>query len=508
MAAAAASGPPATPNGGSVLRSAGNMLLSGPSDRTGTPRTAEKDQEESSERRRVVSEILAEASEPVSAATVSPDAKAIDDANEATFSPDAKATFSPDAKRKPMLLASSFQSCPPSLATEPISPDSDSCVVKRSAVGSLRSRKLTIQSKISSLQRLDTQEGRLFELAHPAVDCCTPGAVASVWGKCSDQDKYQPFFSGKSMNFHRLSCFEDAPFEVGIHCQRGHKTHIPNQDDFFVLQREGWLLCGVVDGHGQHGHEVAHFVQEHLPTSILNRFKPGSTVASDAGEWRNSAAGAFEDVVGKMKEDISTKCQDSGATTSVVCLSRPMGGASSKLLTAHVGDSTVVYAFRKAADPTASASWEVRFVTHNHRPDREDEMNRIRAHNGEVIFSEGGKQPPRLRVPSGDMAISRAFGDVDAVEYGLSSEPEVGDEHILEDEDDHLVLVCSDGVWDVFSPQEAVNMVAKFAADDSQRAAERLAAKSQSRWQQQGSAGVIDDITVIVIRPKHQAALS
>eukprot|EP00930_Biecheleria_cincta_P043991 TRINITY_DN30178_c0_g1_i2.p1 TRINITY_DN30178_c0_g1~~TRINITY_DN30178_c0_g1_i2.p1 ORF type:complete len:491 (-),score=96.36 TRINITY_DN30178_c0_g1_i2:78-1433(-) len=449
------------------------MLLAGPSDPT--PRTAEKEREEGSERRRAVSEMLAEVDEAACAATISPDAK---------------------AKPAQQLLS-------PAGGPEPTSPASmqsgDTPLVKRSLAGNLRSRKITIQTKIGSLQGLDSQEGRLVELAHPAVDCCTPGAVASVWGKCSDQDKYQPFFSGKSMNFDRLSSFGDLPFEIGIHCQRGHKTHIPNQDDFFVLQREGWLLCGVADGHGQYGHEVSHFVQEHLPKSILSRFKPG---LASADEWRTSAVGAFEDVVSKMKQDIPTKCQESGATASVVCLSRQEGGATSKLRTAHVGDSTVVYARKASADP----SWEVRLVTRNHRPDREDEMRRIKQSNGEVVFSEHANQPPRLRVPSGDMAVSRAFGDIDAVEFGLSSEPEVEDENILEDKDEHLVLVCSDGVWDVFEPQEAVNMVAKFAADDSQRAAERLAAKSQSRWQQQGSAGVIDDITVILIRPKREAA--
>lgn len=99
------------------------------------------------------------------------------------------------------------------------------------------------------------------------------------------------------------------------------------------------------------------------------------------------------------------------------------------------------------------------------------------------------------------MAMSRALGDLEAQQYGMCCEPEFPTECQLKEEDEHLIILCSDGVWDMVNPREAVNIAAKFEA---QRAAERLAAKAQSRWQEESDTH-IDDITVIVIRTGSEA---
>eukprot|EP00440_Ansanella_granifera_P014595 gb/GFBE01015864.1/.p1 GENE.gb/GFBE01015864.1/~~gb/GFBE01015864.1/.p1 ORF type:complete len:495 (+),score=105.93 gb/GFBE01015864.1/:1-1485(+) len=475
-----------TPTGGRVLRSAGMSMLS-------PTNQSDKSLEESSDKKdKTVDKKSAE--KKVSAAELLGEAA---DVGSVIHSPDAKAMATPLKSEKDEPPS---RTCSSSSLTSTVA--SSEAVVKR-PVGALRSRKLTIDTKINSLLSKDADNGRLVERAHPAVDCCTPGTVASVWGETSDQDKYQPFFSGKAMNFHRVSSFGDLPHDIGVHCQRGQKPQAPNQDDFFILQRAGWLLCGVADGHGANGHDVAHFVQENLPKCFLSKYKPG--VSND---WREAASASFLESVDKMKAEIPSKCNESGATASMVLISRDKGKepGPTKVRTAFVGDSLVVHA-KKA--PGAS-SWEVSFVTSPHRPDREDELARIEAAKGEVVVPpEGNSGPPRLRVPSGDMAMSRALGDLDAHAYGLIAKPEVPEDCILEDDADHLILICSDGVWDMIEPREAVGIVAKFAADDSQRAAERLAAKAQSRWQQQETQpGVIDDITVILIRPGKIEGLS
>eukprot|EP00441_Pelagodinium_beii_P002058 CAMPEP_0197700930 /NCGR_PEP_ID=MMETSP1338-20131121/122588_1 /TAXON_ID=43686 ORGANISM="Pelagodinium beii, Strain RCC1491" /NCGR_SAMPLE_ID=MMETSP1338 /ASSEMBLY_ACC=CAM_ASM_000754 /LENGTH=463 /DNA_ID=CAMNT_0043284587 /DNA_START=18 /DNA_END=1409 /DNA_ORIENTATION=- len=357
----------------------------------------------------------------------------------------------------------------------------------------LRSRKLTIDTKISSLITEKSEEGKYVQASHPAAELCTPGTVVSVWGKTTDQDAYQPFFGGKSLNFDGVGKFGDLHHDIGVHCQRGQKPHAPNQDDFFVLQKEGWLMCGVADGHGQCGHDVSRFVQENLPQFVIKHF------VTDKEDWRTSASSAFSDVTEKMKKDIPSKCSESGATASVVLIKHDESDSGfMHVHSAFVGDSTIVYARRKN-----DASWEVAMESENHRPDREDELKRIKAAGGEVMISSDPKNPSRLRVPSGDMAMSRALGDIDAHAHGLIAEPQFPDPIEMKDDAQHLILICSDGVWDVIEPKEAVTIVSKFAADDSQRAAERLAAKAQSRWQQQEtSPGVIDDITVILIRPR------
>eukprot|EP00931_Biecheleriopsis_adriatica_P056442 TRINITY_DN33439_c0_g1_i1.p1 TRINITY_DN33439_c0_g1~~TRINITY_DN33439_c0_g1_i1.p1 ORF type:complete len:483 (-),score=103.32 TRINITY_DN33439_c0_g1_i1:36-1484(-) len=469
MAAAIATPGCSTPTGGRVLRSAGLSMVNEKTPRPdSTPGPENKDK--AIEKKPLAANLLEE--KLVGKDLVEKTAELLGEPDASTSRPGSSASLSP----------STSASCASA---------SDGAVVKR--VVGMRSRKLTIDTKISSMLGKDINGG-LAEMPHPANSCCSPGPVASVWGGVSDQDQYQPFFGSKSLNFHRLSSFGDLPHDIGVHCQRGQKPSAPNQDDFWVLQKTDWLLCGVADGHGVAGHEVSHFVQENLPQSFLGRYK-------SKGDWRSAVHSAFEEVIEKMKSEIPTKCQESGATASMVMLGRdrkdPGTYAPLKLRTSYVGDSQIVLAKKESG----SSAWEIEMVTETHRPDREDELERIRKAKGQVSPAEG-KKPPRLRVPSGDIAMSRALGDIDAQEHGLTWEPEILDDIILQEDAEHIILICSDGVWDMFEPREAVSIVAKFAADDSQRAAERLAQKAQSRWQQkEADVGVIDDITVIVIRP-------
>eukprot|EP00913_Durusdinium_trenchii_P034615 g32385.t1 len=103
----------------------------------------------------------------------------------------------------------------------------------------------------------------IHEKRHPAEDK-TPGKVLALWGDEShDEDFYAPYFSSKPMNF-------DGEFSRMRHClgvvsHRGHKPEQPNQDNFFVLVRKESVLMGILDGHGPHGHSVAHFAQDWTP---------------------------------------------------------------------------------------------------------------------------------------------------------------------------------------------------------------------------------------------------
>ncbi|CAE8639245.1 unnamed protein product, partial [Polarella glacialis] len=362
----------------------------------------------------------------------------------------------------------------------------------RRTVGNLRSRKLTIDSKIASMT--DGQKdssGQLVRMPHPACPMSSPGTVTSVWGHYNDQDKFQPFFSAKTMNYDNCAVSGDLPHAIGVHCQRGQKPTSPNQDDFFVLQKQGWLLCGVADGHGIDGHHVSHFVQERLPKSLLSRRK------DIADDWRGASSSAFLEVMEQMQVDIPKQCVESGTTASVVWMVTDVKGLM-KVRTAHVGDSCIVYGSKRKGE----VNWQAELLTDVHKPDRKDEAARIEKMGGTVIPSPDGSQPARLAVPSGDMAMSRAMGDLDAHKCGLVAEPECSKELILEDGVDHMLLIGSDGIWDMLTPLEAVSIVGKFAPDDTQRAAERLCAKAQSRWQHKVTqSGVIDDITLIVIRP-------
>jgi len=84
------------------------------------------------------------------------------------------------------------------------------------------------------------------------------------------------------------------------------------------------------------------------------------------------------------------------------------------------------------------------------------------------------------------------------VPFGLSTEPEFSVGELTENHDS-FVLMASDGVWDVISPAQAVQLVGKFSPDEAQTAVERLVSKAKMRWQTKES--VVDDITAILIWP-------
>jgi serine/threonine protein phosphatase PrpC len=96
-------------------------------------------------------------------------------------------------------------------------------------------------------------------------------------------------------------------------------------------------------------------------------------------------------------------------------------------------------------------------MSHDHKPAREDEKARIEKLGGKVIHYG------TWRV-QGVLATSRSFGDRRLKTY-VTAEPEVKTRQ-LQDGDDFLIL-ASDGVWDVLSSQEAVDIVKQAISEGS-----------------------------------------
>jgi len=84
-------------------------------------------------------------------------------------------------------------------------------------------------------------------------------------------------------------------------------------------------------------------------------------------------------------------------------------------------------------------------LSSDHKPDRPDELARIEAAGGRVIFWEGARV-------LGVLAMSRAIGDGYLKPY-VSSVPEVT---VTERSDgDECLILASDGLWDVVSNEDA-----------------------------------------------------
>lgn len=343
----------------------------------------------------------------------------------------------------------------------------------------------------------DESNSRYASKQHPAQAVMTPGQVVSVWGATpSKEDRYTPFSSEKNICFD--GDFSRMRHRVGVMSHRGHKPESPNQDDFFVLARKECVLFGVLDGHGPEGHEIAHFTQERLPALIMERLR------EDKEAWEDAVSKSVKDLIGLSSTNLEKEAAYSGTTFTIAMLDRAGGSAPSKepirLRCAFLGDSIAVFAKRK----TKKEPWQVTQLTDIHRPDREDEARRILAAGGKVHLPKDPHNGARLLTPDWNLAMSRSFGDFHAVPFGLSNEPEFSGGELGVDgvDQDHFVLVASDGVWDVIPPSQAVQLVAKYPPDQAQTAVEKLVAKAKMRWQ--SNEDVVDDITAVLIWPSFE----
>ncbi|XP_022145963.1 uncharacterized protein LOC111015293 isoform X2 [Momordica charantia] len=169
----------------------------------------------------------------------------------------------------------------------------------------------------------------------------------------------------------------------------------------------------------------------------------------------------------------------SGSTATVILL------ADAQILVANIGDSKAFLCSEKFQSPTEAkatflrlykqkrysgaprarghgnsrpdsydglAHFYVKELTRDHHPDREDERSRVEIAGGHVVDWGG---VPRV---NGQLAITRAIGDVPFKSYGVISAPEVTDWQPLTTNDSYLVA-SSDGIFEKLSSQDVCDLM-------------------------------------------------
>merc|ERR1712008_572702 len=114
---------------------------------------------------------------------------------------------------------------------------------------------------------------------------------------------------------------------------------------------------------------------------------------------------------------------------------------------ANAGDSRSVY---------SKNSGKAIALSYDHKPDDEPEETRIMKAGGYV---SGGRV-------DGDLAVSRGFGDfrfkacpqLEPHDQRVSPIPDIMVQNRNDEEDEFIILAC-DGIWDVATNQECVQMV-------------------------------------------------
>lgn len=159
-----------------------------------------------------------------------------------------------------------------------------------------------------------------------------------------------------------------------------------------------------------------------------------------------------------------------GTTATAVAI------CAGSLVIAHAGDSRALIALSNGG---------TRRLCEDHRPTREDELNRI-SNAGGLVVCVGGA--PRV---NGVMAVTRALGHADFAGLVIP-EPEVRTEALQGDE--KFLVIGSDGIWDHVNDEECTDVVsAHMDGEGGARAAVR--ALVQRAWDSGGN----DDITAVVV---------
>lgn len=382
----------------------------------------------------------------------------------------------------------------------------------------------------------EIERGMLLQLEnHHVMDLANTDntwANSRKWSIGSDTDKElhrRPSFSDKSIQAYG-SPVQIAELGIGYACKKGLKPVSPNQDSFFVMRVEThWSVYGVFDGHGRKGHDISNFVKEFLPKLLL---MDTEGLKEDPCKTLRSAFLGTQRMLIELTRTRKLDASSSGTTSSVILHNHK----DNVLYIAHVGDSRCVIASSHADKQGVVAT----DLMQDHKPELPIERARIEKNGGEVR-----KNPydvtarvyvAKERYPG--LAMSRALGDLIGYNYaGVSAEPEtsirclnLGNADMLASqpkevqlngvvpgpplnvpegesgasaaqgiENDKFILLCSDGVWEFMSSQEAVAIAARLPPRKAMQAAEEIARISWDRWIQEEGGRVVDDITAVLI---------
>lgn len=102
----------------------------------------------------------------------------------------------------------------------------------------------------------------------------------------------------------------------------------------------------------------------------------------------------------------------------------------------------------KSTGPT----FHVKELTKDHHPDRAEERDRVEAAGGYVLEWAG---VPRV---NGELAVSRAIGDIPFKRYGVIATPEMTDWQSLTNNDSYLVA-ASDGIFEKMTTQDVCDLL-------------------------------------------------
>nr|KYP53412.1 putative protein phosphatase 2C 52 [Cajanus cajan] len=350
------------------------------------------------------------------------------------------------------------------------------------------------------------------------VDTITPTCLE--FGFCG-QKSAKRTFSDHVVSLHQLPSLPNRIFTNGksrsscIFTQQGRKG--VNQDAMIVWEdfmSEDVTFCGVFDGHGPHGHLVARKVREALPLKLLSFLHSSESGRNGSGKdcfrgnmkpesgesekdvpaedklnsmWKEAFMKAFKAMDKELRSHPNLDCFCSGSTAVTIVKQ------GSNLFMSNIGDSRAIMGSKDSNDSMVAIQ-----LTVDLKPDLPREAERIKRCKGRVFALQDEPEVHRVWLPFDDapgLAMARAFGDFCLKEYGVISIPEFSHRQLTDK--DQFIVLASDGVWDVLSNEEVVEIVSSASTRSS--AARTLVDSAAREWKLKYPTSRMDDCAVVCL---------
>ncbi|KAL6523309.1 hypothetical protein OROGR_016912 [Orobanche gracilis] len=278
----------------------------------------------------------------------------------------------------------------------------------------------------------------------------TSDNVGPTWLTLNDATFYHPVLSwGSFATCGRRETMEDTHFMM---------PHFGDRDDIYVF--------GIFDGH--RGAAAADFSAGVFPRFLRNQFSISSPSQALLEAFIRTDI-AFRDELKSFRESKAVIQKDwhPGCTAVATLVVR------NKLFVANAGDCRTIIC--RAGNPYA--------LSRDHVASCREERERAVGAGARVKW-----QVDTWRIGLAALQVTRSIGDDDLKPF-VTAEPEIT-EILLSAEDEYIVM-ASDGLWDVVSNADVVNII-RDTVKEAEMCSKRLATEAVER-------GSKDNITVIVV---------
>jgi serine/threonine protein phosphatase PrpC len=281
--------------------------------------------------------------------------------------------------------------------------------------------------------------------------------------------------------------------EIGVCSAVGRDPMRPkkvNQDAYFISDN----LYGILDGHGRQGQIVTAYLANELPICIqqpelsaavelelvqeqIQRLGNYSLAYVDTLPLEHQTLiEAFHTVHWNAMQDPNVPAGRNGGTCIVASLLQDYN-----LHVAHVGDSRAILVRMGTVQPLTVET-----------------TVKLPAERERILNGEGSLVGSNVFYGPVGIAMTRALGDAVMLRAGVVPTPIVETFRL---QDDDILVMATDGVWDVLSNQDVATIVQEQTT--VQEACDEILSQATKKWIGEfafSNEAKVDDITCLIVR--------